>query len=325
MEYNQSWPYLLGALWLLLWGLDFWRVGSQSHLAVPANFKVLQGGRALTRLLSFLCGALGILFISYGALEPRKAIDVREGYREALDIFLVVDVSRSMLAEDMEPNRLELTKDKLREFALMKPKDRISIILFSEGVFTLLPPTTDPYLVLQMIDKIDVGYLGSGTNIGDALGLAVARSQISDADNKVIILLTDGVSNVGNLTPLQAAEQAVKYNLRVYTIGVGTEDDAKLPVGSGVFGKRYVTIPGGGIDFETLQKISDMTGGKMYKVESAQAFQQTLEDIDQLERSEVKGESQIVFDERYYRYIVIGIILFLISECLRRLMIRELV
>lgn len=237
---------------------------------------------------------------------------------------LVVDVSRSMLAEDMLPNRLEVTKQSLRKFAAKRTTDRVGLVLFSEKVFTLMPLSTDPELMDKVIADISIGYLGSGTNIGDGLALGVARLAESEAKTKVIVLLSDGVANVGNLTPLQAAEEAVKLGIKVYSIGVGTQNDAKLPVGNSVFGKQYQLIPGGGIDYKTLSEVAKMTGGTFYPATDESALDKFFDEIDDLEKTEIKVENQVIYEEHYYKYFVIGFALIALVELLKRLILRDI-
>ncbi len=222
--------------------------------------------------------------LSYSFAGPRRPLETAPSSIEVNDIFFVVDVSRSMLADDIEPNRLEVAKNKLREFAQLRPTDRVGVIMFSERVFTMLPLTTDPTLVDKILSDIRVGFLGSGTNIGDGLALAVARAQTSKTKNKVVILLTDGVNNVGNVTPLQAAKLAKESGIKVYTITLGTKADAKIPVGKGIFGTQYQTIPGGSFDLETMQEISDLTNGKSYMAESEESLKEILDEIQNLRK-----------------------------------------
>jgi Ca-activated chloride channel family protein len=263
-------------------------------------------------------------YLSYSLTQPRTAQSFSPASRDVIDIIMVVDVSRSMLAEDLRPNRLEVTKKQLRNFAQKRISDRVGVVIFSEKVFTLMPLSTDPELLDKVISDIDIGYLGSGTNIGDGLGLGIARATESESKSKVIILLTDGVANVGNLTPLQAAEEAKKQGVKVYTIGVGSHEDAKIPVGRSVFGTQYQLIPGGSIDYKTLKEISDLTGGKFYPATDEEALERVLSDIDKLEKTEIKVDNQVVYDEHYYRYYCIGFILLLMSEILRKALLREI-
>jgi Ca-activated chloride channel family protein len=258
-------------------------------------------------------------------MQPRKAQKFSPTNIEVNDIVLCIDVSRSMLAEDIKPNRLEVAKQRIREFVRLRPTDRISIVIFSEKVLTLLPLTTDPSLVDQVLSEIAIGYLGSGTNIGDGLALSVARALNSEAKNKVIVLLTDGVANVGTMTPIQAAEEAKKYGIKVYTIGLGTDEDAKIPVGNGVFGTQYQLIPGGSIDYKVLNEISEMTGGQFYPAKTDQALKNILEDIQKLEKTKIKINNQIIYDEQFYFYLVLGVVLIFSVEVFRRMLLRDIV
>jgi Ca-activated chloride channel family protein len=323
MEYRLPHFVWIGAAVGLLWALDYWKVFVRSQLYFPLQQHKLQAWKKGLRFILFIVGAIGWAYLSYSLMQPRRPQKFSPSNIEVNDIILCIDVSRSMLAEDIKPNRLEVAKERIREFARMRPTDRISVVIFSEKVFTLLPLTTDPSLVDQVLSEISIGYLGSGTNIGDGLALSVARAVNSDTKNKVIVLLTDGVANVGTLTPIQAAQEAKKFNIKVYTIGLGTDDDARLPVGQGLFGTQYQRIPGGSIDYKTLQEISDLTGGKFYPAKSEKALRDILDDIQKLEKTEIKVNTQIVYDEQYYQYLLMGVALIFGVEVLRRLLLRD--
>ena len=323
MEYKTPFLMWLAVLAGLLWSLDFWKVFLRSPLFFPLQKSSTHWLRKILRILLFVAGAIGWAYLSYSVMQPRKPQKFTPSNIEVNDIILCIDVSRSMLAEDIQPNRLEVAKDRIRDFVKMRPTDRISVVIFSEKVFTLLPLTTDPALVDQVLSEISIGYLGSGTNIGDGLALSVARAVNSDTKNKVIILLTDGVANVGTLTPLQAAEEAKKFGIKVYTIGLGTDEDAKIPVGNGIFGKQYQLIPGGSIDYKTLKEISDLTGGKFYPAKSNNALKEIMSDIQNLEKTEIKVNHKIVFDEQFYSYLLIGVSLIFLVEILRRILLRD--
>ena len=219
MEYKSLYFALFGLAAGLLWCVDYYKLNHRSKLVLPiGDFKT---SNSPIKFIFFVVGIFSWLLISYAMTGPRKPLKHLPSDIEVNDIFLVVDVSRSMLADDLKPNRLEVAKRKLRQFAELRPTDRVGIVIFSEKVYTLLPLTTDPTLVDQVLSEIRIGYLGSGTNIGDALALSVARAQNSETKNKVIVLLTDGVNNIGNMTPLDAARTAKDYNIKVYTIGLG--------------------------------------------------------------------------------------------------------
>lgn len=321
MEYKSLYAGIFGVIALLFWTIEFWKIFKKPQLIMPIGEPAK--GLGLFRGVIFLIGLVGWLFISYSMTGPRKPLKYSPSNIEVNDIYFVVDVSRSMLADDLQPNRLEVAKEKLREFAALRPTDRLGVIIFSEKVFTMLPLTTDPSLVDEILAEIRIGFLGSGTNIGDALALAVARGQASKTKNKVIVLLTDGVNNVGNLTPMQAAEMARQYKIKIYTIGLGTKKNAKIPLGKGMFGMQYQNIPGGSIDTKTLKEISDLTGGKTYMAESERSLKNILEDIQKLEKTKIKSQSQIIYDELFFPYLLWGICLFVFAELLRKFGLRE--
>lgn len=323
MEYKAPYLALVGVIAFIFWAIEFWKIGQKALVTIPRASR--SGVKISIRTLLFVGGVVAFGFISYALMQPRIPHKFSPSSIEVNDIVLTIDVSRSMLAEDLRPNRLEVAKEKIRQFAALRPTDRISVIIFSEKVLTLLPLTTDPTLVDQVLADISIGYLGSGTNIGDALGLSVARAVNSETKNKVIVLLTDGVANVGNLTPMQAAEEAKKHNIKVYTIGLGTDGDAKIPTGNSFFGKQYQLIPGGSIDYKVLKDISDLTGGKFYPAKSEKALQDILNDIQNLEKTEIKVQNQIVYDEKYFPALLNGVGILLIVELLRRLLLREVV
>lgn len=325
MEFKNPLLMWFGIAAGLLWALDYWKVFHRAKLHFPLQDGGLHWIKKFLRLALFVTGVVAWGYVSYSLMQPRKPQKFSPSSVEVNDIILCIDVSRSMLAEDIKPNRLEVAKERIREFARMRPTDRIGVVIFSEKVLTLLPLTTDPTLVDKILSEISIGYLGSGTNIGDGLALSVARAVNSETKNKVIVLLTDGVANVGTLTPIQAADEAKKHGIKVYTIGLGTDNDAKIPVGNGIFGTQYQLIPGGGIDYKTLKEISAATGGKFYPAKSEGALKSILDDIQKLEKTEIKVNHQIVYDEQYYIYLMIGVSLLVAVEIIRRLLLKDVV
>jgi len=322
MEYSSFSFIFLGFAAMLVWSFEYWKLFKTPQLVAP-NGKIKRN-TSILRVIIFIIGLSAWLLISFAMTGPRKPLKYSPNNIEVNDIYFVVDVSRSMLAEDLKPNRLEVAKEKLREFAALRPTDRIGVIIFSEKVFTMLPLTTDPGLIDQILSEIKIGFLGSGTNIGDALALAVARGQESKTKNKVIILLTDGVNNVGNLTPLQAANMSKEFGMKVYTIGLASNKDAKLPVGQGLFGMQYQNIPGGSIDLKTLKEISDITGGKSYMAGSEESLKEILDEIQNLEKTKIQSQSQVVYDELFFPYLFWGILLFVFCETSRKFILKEI-
>lgn len=311
-----------GILGLVFWIIGFFYWFKKPQLFIPSKFK--KKSLPILRSLIFIIGVTSWLYISYALAGPRKPMGIDKNTIEVNDIFIVLDLSRSMLAEDLKPNRFEAAKQKIQDFVSLFPKDRIGIVIFAEKVFTLLPLSTDLNLINKMVAQVKLGVLGDGTNIGDALALGVGRLIQSLAKNKVIILLTDGVSNVGTLTPLQAAEMAAEQKIKIYTIGIGGAKDARIPVGPNMFGvQRYQVIPGGSVDEKGLQEIAKITGGKFYMARDNRALQNVLGDINKLERTEIEQSGKIIYEELYFKYLLIGVFLLLGVELSRRLLLRE--
>lgn len=324
MEYKSIGLAFFGLFAALVWALDYFKLYHKAQLVLPVgNFE--SRGPWVKGFL-FVIGLIAWLLISFALTNPRKPLKRLPGDIEVNDVFLIVDVSRSMLADDLRPNRLEVAKEKLRKFAALRPTDRIGLIIFSEKVFTLLPLTTDPTLIDQVLSEIRIGgFLGSGTNIGDALALGVARAQSSETKNKVIILLTDGVNNIGNIPPLKAAKSAKDFKIKVYTIGLGTMK-SRLPIGKSVRGvQQYQSIPGGSIDLKTLQEISDITGGKSYMANSENSLQEILQEIQKLEKTKINNNNKVIYEELFYPYLAWGLLLLILTEMLRKFLLKEVI
>lgn len=324
MEFKYPLLAFLGVFGAILWSLDYWKVFTKVKLTLPPQ-KHNPQIKTLLRFMIFIIGLTAWGYISFSLTQPRMPQKYNPSNIKVNDVIFSIDVSRSMLAEDLTPNRLEVAKEKIRGFVKLRPTDRISVITFAEKVLTLLPLTTDPSLADKVLSDISIGYLGSGTNIGDGLGLAVARAVDSNTKNKVIILLTDGVANVGTMTPIEAAEEAKKNGIKVYTIGLGGDGDAKIPVGNGFFGPQYALIPGGSIDYKVLEEISKLTGGKFYPAKSEKALQEIFDDIQQLEKTHIEVNHQIVYDEKYYSYLFVGVSLLCLAGLGRRFLLKDLV
>ncbi|MBP9682156.1 MAG: VWA domain-containing protein [Bacteriovorax sp.] len=321
-EFQHIHYAILGLVGLLFWLVSFFYWFRKPQIFIPKKYRKM--GFPFLRSFLFVLGVVGWLYISFALAGPRRPMGMDKNTIDVNDIFIVMDLSRSMLAEDLTPNRFEAAKQKVKDFTALFPKDRIGIIIFAERVFTLLPLSTDLELINKMILQIKLGPLGDGTNIGDALALAVGRLIQSQAKSKVIILLTDGVSNVGTLTPLQAAEMAVSNKIKIYTVGIGGGKDAKIPVGPNMFGvQRYQVIPGGSVDEKGLKEIADMTQGKFYMARNNQALQNVLNEINKMERTQIEHTGKIIYQELYFKYLLIGVCFLVGVELSRRLLLRE--
>lgn len=324
MEFSGIQRVFWGILGFIIWTIGFWYFFYRPQLYLFSKIKD-NNIFNLIRFLIYIGGVTAWIFLAISLMGPRQPLGVAKNKIDVTDIFFVVDVSRSMLAEDFKPNRLEAAKSKIREFIDLKPADRIGLIMFSERVFTLLPLSTDLDLIKNIVSEIKTGFLGSGTNIGDAIGLAVARAAHSLAKSKVIILLTDGVSNVGSITPLEAAQKAKKQKVKIYTIGMGGDKDAQIPLGKSVFGKiRYQNIPGGSIDMKTLNKISKITNAKSYIAKDSSSLENILREIRRLEKTKIDKNERVIYKELYHKYLLIGVILLILVDLSRKFILKEI-
>lgn len=321
--YQNKYLALVAVIGLIFWAIDYFSLFKKGELILPPRYKT-KSKASFVRVILFFIGLVAWALIGFSLMGPKTPMGKSNVKKEINDIYFVVDVSRSMLAEDFPPNRLEAAKSQIRKFIELSPVDRIGIIMFGDKVFTLIPVTTDLKLVEQSVDQINIGFLGSGTNIGDALGLALARSETSIAENKSIILLTDGSANAGLMSPMQAAEKAKELGIKIYTIGIGGDPNAKLPVGRDAFGrKRYQNMPGASMDFETLQKLAEMSGGKDFVASDNDSLNEVLSEINKLERKGLEIKGRIIYQEDYYKFLLFGLALLLGVEGVRKFIYRE--
>lgn len=255
---------------------------------------------------------LSMVLIIFTLAEPVKKREYEEIITQGIDIILTIDSSGSMLSEDFKPkNRLEVAKEVVKEFVEGRRGDRLGLVVFSADAITQCPLTTDYNVLLSTLEKVQIGMLEDGTAIGNALSLSVARLKNSKAKSKVIILLTDGQNNRGEVSPLTAMEIAKTFKIKVYTIGVGTRGYAMMPVEDPIFGKRYVQVPVN-IDEELLQKIAQETGGKYFRATDPEKLKEIYKNIDQMEKSEVKTKKYVFFRTKYLYTLIPSFFLFLI-------------
>jgi Ca-activated chloride channel family protein len=241
---------------------------------------------------------------------------------EGIDIMLTTDISSTMLAEDLKPNRLEAAKEVAKEFILSRPDDRIGLVIFSGESFTQCPLTTDHAKLINLFEEIKFGMIDDGTAIGDGLATAVNRLKDSKALSKVIILLTDGVHNMGALDPQSSAEIASLYGIRIYTIGAGTIGYAPAPVRT-QFGMQYQQIEVK-IDEPLLKKISAMTNGKYFRATNKKKLEEIYKEIDRLEKSKIDVTEFRKKKEEFEVFIWIALLLLGIEIILRYTLMRTL-
>ena len=243
-----------------------------------------------------------LLLVIVALARPQEISNsTRTKTSSGIDIVIAVDISSSMLAQDLKPDRLEASKNVAMNFISGRPNDRIGLVIFSGESFTQCPLTTDHQVLQNLFANVKSGMVEDGTAIGMGLATAVNRLKESEAISKVIILLTDGVNNQGSVAPLTAAKIAQKFDIRVYTIGVGTQGFApypfKTPFGTTVYQDVEVQI-----DEETLQNIASVTNGQYFRATSNKALESIYREIDQLERSKIEVKEYHKKKEEFFPF-----------------------
>jgi len=244
--------------------------------------------RVRLRHVPFLVRLVGLALLIVALARPQSFDSESKRSIEGIDIILCIDISTSMDAEDLKPDRLEAAKKVAADFVESREHDRIGIVPFAAQSFTQVPLTTDHQVVLSLLSQIQMRMVEDGTAIGMALATSANRLRESDAKSKVIILLTDGQNNRGEIDPLTAAQAAQALNIRIYTIGVGTHGTAPYPVET-VFGKRYQNVPVS-IDEDMLKEIANSTGGRYYRATDEASLAHIYSEIDRLERTKIQVE-----------------------------------
>lgn len=294
-------PYALALLvFLPLWWL--WRRKRSEDAIVFSRTAVLgrgpRSGQGIARTIFFLRN-LALVALIVALARPRSGAHVENITSSGINIVLALDLSSSMLARDFQPNnRLEVAKARAKEFVRARDSDRIGVVAFAGEALTQVPLTTDQAVVLQAIDNLEAGQLEDGTAIG--LGIATAANRLRDAPgrSRVMIVVTDGVNNRGNIDPLSAAKAAAVYGIRIYGIGVGTEGVAPVPVGRDVFGLRFENQKVE-IDEVLLRQIAALSGGRYFRARDGAALGQIYAQIDRLERAPVQSRSYVNYTELF--------------------------
>ena len=265
---------------------------------VPVLAAGPRAGRATTLLLFTLRNLL-LASMIVALARPRTGGRAEEVTSEGINIVLAIDLSSSMLAQDFQPqNRLEVAKDVVKRFVGARTADRIGVVAFAAEALTQVPLTTDYPVVQAAVDNLAAGQLEDGTAIGTAIATAANRLRDAPGRSRVMIVLTDGENNRGAIDPRTAAKAAAVFGIKVYTIGVGTEGMAPVPVGRGLFGLRYENRIVR-IDEPLLTDIAKTTGGRYFRARDAAALQRIYDEINSLEREPVRTRSYVRFTELF--------------------------
>lgn len=318
--------YLYLLLVIPLTGVWYWfrsgRINPEMRMPAAGAFAGVKPSLKLRlRPLLITLRLFTIAIIIIALARPQSNISRQDISVEGIDIVLATDISGSMLAEDFKPNRLEASKDVATEFIRERPNDRIGLVVFSGESFTQCPLTTDHSVLINLYNDLKSGMIDDGTALGDGLATAVSRLKESKAVSKVIILLTDGVNNMGALDPLSAAEIAQLYSIRIYTIGVGTMGMAPYPFET-PFGIQYQNVPVK-IDEPLLKRISQMTNGKYFRATNKSSLTKIYQEIDKLEKSKIDVTEFKRKKEEYLPLLIFAIILLCAEVILRQTYFRS--
>lgn len=295
-------------------GLSFSDVGVAR--AVPSSWAARLGW--LPAVLRMGALALGIVALA----RPQVENVVRTRSAEGIDIMLVLDTSTSMRAEDFRPNRFEAAKDVAGEFIDSRVSDRVGLIVFAARAYTQAPLTLDYPFLQRMLEEVRVGVVEDGTAIGTALAMAVNRLKETESDSKVVILLTDGQNNRGEIDPVTASEVASTMDVRVYSIGVGSEGQAPFVVNRPFSGSQRQMMPVQ-IDEDMLRTVAQNTGGRYFRATSKRALRQIYDEIGRMETSKVDVRTYTDVDERYDRYLLPALVLLLLDIALATTVFRR--
>jgi Ca-activated chloride channel family protein len=283
----------------------FWYLKKQKQQLVELQISTVQMVHSVPRSLRqrfrhllFVFRVLALVFLTIALARPQSTSKGENVTTEGIDIVLVNDISGSMLAEDFRPNRIEAAKKVAIDFIDGRPNDRIGLVIFSGESFTQCPLTLDHAVLKNLLSEIKSGMIEDGTAIGMGLATAVSRLKDSKAKSKVIVLLTDGINNRGFIDPMTAAGIAQQFNIRVYTIGVGTIGMAPYPVQT-PFGTQYQNVPVE-IDEKLLQQIADQTGGKYYRATDNKKLKAIYDEIDRLEKTKIEVTQFRRHKEEFY-------------------------
>ena len=315
-----------GRLWLIpavLIPLAVWYYFKLRNFNATMKFSRLEdfGANRLTlrKILAWLPPVLNFIIITLiiiAIARPQSTADDETVEKEGIDIIISMDISGSMQSCDFKPNRLEAAKNVACEFIQARENDRIGIVLFAGESFTQCPLTADRSTLINLMTQVKNGIIDDGTALGMGLATAVVRIKDSDAKSKVIILLTDGMNNCGEIEPVNAAEIAATYGIRVYTIGVGTQGTAPFPT-TDIWGRKVYEQKKVDIDDATLQKIAEITDGKYFRATNNQALKNVYEQIDKLEKTKMMSMTISHAEDLFHPFLLWALVLMVLNVFIR--------
>jgi len=324
---EKHWFWLMLALPLMvIWYI--WRLKKQEGEFNYSSFTLLKGikssSKASARHILLVLKLASAALLITALARPQSRSTWQDTKTEGIDIVISLDVSLSMLAKDFKPNRMEVAKEVIVDFIDARPNDRIGLVIFGGEVFTQCPLTNDHKVLKNMFPQIKAGMLDQGTAIGLGLAGAVARIKESKAKSKVIIMVSDGVNNVGEISPITAGELAKTYGIRVYCIGVGSKGKALQPVAiyaQGQYEYDYVDVE---IDEKVMTDISDMSGGKYFRATNKESLKNIYSEIDKMEKTIISEKSFSNKAEHFLPFVLLAAILLFVQFIFRYTVFRSI-
>lgn len=316
MTFASPWAFVLLLVFPIWWLRKKWGRGFRYSRGKQAA----RAARRIDRYLANVPGILrviGVLGLIIALARPQTGVTTEEVTAEGIAIALVVDISSSMLALDMQPlDRLEVAKRTVLEFVQNRKYDRIALIAFAGEALTQVPVTIDYEVLEQAITNLRVDLLEDGTAIGTALATAANRLRRTPGSSKVVILLTDGENNRGAVDPVTAARAAAAYGIKTYTVGVGSEGVAPVPIGPGPLGTEYANMRVR-LDEDLLRRIAATTGGQYFRATNARTLEEIYRQIDELEKTPVDIRRYVEFSEHFRPFVIVALLALLAEWALR--------
>ena len=318
------WLLLLLPLMLLLYW--YWNKESQANVTFSSTIafkKTKSWSDALYHLL-FVLRMIAIALIVVALARPQThSENAKTKITDGIDIVMAIDVSASMLSQDLKPNRFEALKKVASQFVKDRPNDRIGLVIYAGESYTKTPVTTDKSIILNALSEITYGQIEDGTAIGMGLATAVNRLKESKAKSRVIILLTDGVNNTGFIDPQTAAELAAEYGIKVYTVGIGTNGMALSPYALNADGSIIYRMQQVDIDEPLMKKIAQVTKGRYFRATNNQKLQQIYDEINQMETTKIEEFKYTEVDEKFRWWVLVAGLLLLLEFVLKHTLLRN--
>ena len=323
---NPEFFWLLLLLPLMLLWYWFWNKKSQANVTfstIIAFKKTKSWSDALYHLL-FVLRMIAIALIVVALARPQThSENAKTKITDGIDIVMAIDVSASMLSQDLKPNRFEALKKVASQFVKDRPNDRIGLVIYAGESYTKTPVTTDKLIILNALSEITYGQIEDGTAIGMGLATAVNRLKESKAKSRVIILLTDGVNNTGFIDPQTAAELAAEYGIKVYTVGIGTNGMALSPYALNADGSIIYRMQQVDIDEPLMKKIAQVTKGRYFRATNNQKLQQIYDEINQMETTKIEEFKYTEVDEKFRWWVLVAGVLLLLEFVLKHTLLRN--